>query len=113
MKTDCASIVVAHIILGLTVVASLVATLRAVWRSRRGGVSAVVERGEASMNALYVLYGFATVALTLAIDVSECASGNKTTLVLLDYAGLTYLFFFSGWFRNRVVFRALQRMRRD
>jgi hypothetical protein len=65
------------------------------------------------MNALYVLYGFATITLGLAIDVADCVLGYKAALVLLDYLILTYLFFFNVWFRNAIVFAGLQRIQRE
>lgn len=113
MSTDCAAIVVVHGLLLLGLVVSGVETLRARYRARRGAPTVTVERGEQSMNALFTLYGIATVALELAVTASECARGNKATLILFDYASLTYLFFFNVWFRNRVVFPVWQRMRKD
>ena len=86
----------------------------AAWRAgRKGAARANVKRGETSMTALYVLYGFATVALTLTVQVSTWGDGNKAGLILFDYAVVTYLFFFNSWFRNRIVFRLLGRIQQD
>jgi len=65
--------------------------------------SAEVIRGERGMNAIYVMYGIATIAITLAVQVAETAKGCKSGLVIMDYAILTYLFFFNLWFRNTLL----------
>lgn len=113
MKADCISLVVAHGILAIVLGMSIRAVVRASLRRRRGSADLTVQRGEQSMNALYVLYGFATIAFGLAIDVADCLQGYKAAIVLLDYSIFTYLFFFNAWFRNSVVFAGLQRMQRD
>lgn len=107
MTTDLATVVVLNTMLALGLVISVIADIRVHLRSRQGGVNATVVRGEQSMNALYVLYGFSTVAIGLVVDVAEHPQGHKAALILIDYVILTYLFFFNGWFCNRVVFKAL------
>jgi hypothetical protein len=65
------------------------------------------------MNGLYAMYGVATVVFALAVQVSNAATDYKVGIIVMDYAVLSYLFFFNSWFRNSIVFRILQRVRRD
>lgn len=81
--------------------------------TRRTGFSAEVKRSEQSMNSLYIMYGTITVIYALAVQVAEGFKGYKVLLIFLNYLALTYMFFFSSWFRNRVFFRLLERIRRD
>ena len=113
LSTDGVALLLIHFFLVLLWLLSLIHTARERWRKRRGAIQATVTRGQESMNALYVMYGVATVAYSLAVDVADFAQGHKTTIIVLDYVVLTYLFFFNSWFRNSVVFRALRRMRED
>jgi len=62
--------------------------------------SAEVVRGERSINAIYTMYAIATLAITLAVQVAETAKGYKSGIIIMDYAFLTYLFFFNSWLRN-------------
>lgn len=112
MSTDFVSLVVVHVLLAALFAVSVVRTLQDWLHLQREGLAIEFKRGEQSMTSLYVLYGFATVALTLAVQVSECFQGNKCTIIILDYLLLTYLFFFNSWFRNSVVMAGLERMRR-
>lgn len=86
---------------------------RAARKKTEDGFDATVIRGDANMNALYVVYGFATGACGLMITETEALSGHKSLFLLIDYAMLTYLFFFSSWFRNHMLFKALQRIKID
>jgi len=74
---------------------------------------AEVRRGEKSMNSLYVMYGIVTVVYSLLVQVAEAFEGHKALLIAVDYVGLTYLFFFSSWFRNKIFFPMLGRVRQD
>jgi hypothetical protein len=65
--------------------------------------SATVTRGEKSMNAIYVAYGIATIAIALAVQVAETAKGYKSVLIIIDYGILTYLFFFNWWFKDELL----------
>jgi len=80
-------------------------------RNARGHLE--VRLGEQSMNSLYVMYGIITVVYSLLVQVAEAFEGHKALLIAVDYVGLTYLFFFSSWFRNRILFRMLERVRQD
>ena len=72
-----------------------------------------VRRGEQSMNSLYVMYGIVTVVYSLLVQAAEAFEGHKALLIAVNYVGLTYLFFFSSWFRNRIFFKMLERVRHD
>ncbi len=111
--TDGVVLLAIHLFLVLLLLLSLIHTARARWRKRQGAAHLTVTRGEKSMNALYVMYGVATVVYSLAVDVADFAQGHKTTIIVFDYVVLTYLFFFNSWFRNSVVFRALPRIQED
>jgi hypothetical protein len=82
-------------------------------RSKRAEMSATVTRGESTMNALYTFYGIATVVYSLAVDAATGLEGLKVGFIALDYLCLTYLFFFSSWFRNQIFFPLLRRVRED
>ncbi len=84
----------------------------ATWRES-GKIKLTVTRGEESMNALYVMYGVATVVFALVVQVADTAHGYKAALIVVDYLVLTYLFFFSSRFRNLVVFRTFNRIKKD
>jgi hypothetical protein len=49
--------------------------------------------------------------VTYAVDVSKAGEGYKTSLVVADYSVLVYLFFFNGWFRNKVIGHVMARHR--
>jgi len=111
VNTDIFSIAAMQGFLILTFSHALLSLVKT-WMTPRGA-SATVHRGEESMNSLYVLYGVATLVFSLTIDVADAFYGHKATIVLADYVLLTYLFFFSSWFRNSIVFRLLARIRKD
>jgi hypothetical protein len=102
-----------HLSLAMLFAVALLKSFVAERARRKGASKADVVRGETSVTALYVLYGFATVALTLTVQVATSAEGHKAGIILFDYGVLTYLFFFNSWFRNQVVFRLLGRIRQD
>ena len=115
MNGDIAAIVLVQVfLLAFSVLAVCYdARERAARKKTENGFDATAIRGDASMNALYVVYGLATGACGLMITETEVLSGHKSLFLLIDYAMLTYLFFFSSWFRNRVFFKALQRINKD
>lgn len=65
--------------------------------------SATVTLAEKNMNAIYVAYGIATIAMALAVQVAETAKGYKSVLIIIDYGILTYLFFFNLWFKDALL----------
>lgn len=113
LSTDYISLWVIHIVLFYFFIRSLIEKVRVELRKRHGGIQLTVKRGERSMTFLYVSYGVVTIVYSLAIDVSQCAVGHKTTLIVLDYIVITYLFFFNSWFRNSIVLRTLTRLEKD
>lgn len=78
---------------------------------RSAGVDLTVKRGELSMSALYVMYGIATVVYSLIAQVASGIEGQRVLILALNYLLLTYLFFFSQWFRNSLFFPILNRVR--
>ena len=111
--TDAITLALMHAILAAVFLWAIAKTLLAKLRAARGGANLTVHRGEQSMNLLYLSYGVTTVVFSLAIDVASVAVGHKATLIAIDYVLLTYLFIFSSWFRNAVLFRLLQDVSKD
>lgn len=72
-----------------------------------------VIRGQESMYALYVSFGASTFVSSLIIQVCEDIIGNKIFFIIINYFFLIYLYFFSSWFRNRLFFRLINRIKRD
>lgn len=76
-------------------------------------VVAEVVRGEKSMTALYTVYGAAIASFLVLIDNANGIEGNKVALIVLNFLCITYMFFFSTWFRNSIFFPLNQRVRKD
>ncbi len=74
------------------------------WKAKRSrSIVSPVTRGDRSMNFLYVFYGVTTVVYTLIVQIADVAVGYKAAIVAADYLALTYLCFFNGWFRNKLI----------
>ena len=67
------------------------------------GVEATVIRGDPSWNSLQLTYGIASVLIIQLISVSESFKGFKVAISIVDLSALFYLFFYNGWFRNKVI----------
>ena len=61
------------------------------------------------MTSLFTIYGITTLVYTLAIQTARAFEGNKVIIIIVNYAVLTYLFFFNSWFENS-IFRIFERM---
>jgi hypothetical protein len=105
---DAVALVAAHGILTGVLVLSLGLEVRIRFKRRHSSLKGELRRGAEGQGTILTLYGLATVALTFAVDVADTAHGWKALIVLADYIALTHLFFFNGWFKNR-IFGALQR----
>jgi hypothetical protein len=80
---------------------------------RRGGFTASVTRGDPSMKVIFG--GFAAcvaAALWIFLAVDEYQR-NRVTVAVITVSALIYLFFFSTWFRNSILFPLNNRIRRD
>ncbi|MBT8363810.1 MAG: hypothetical protein KJP23_03830 [Deltaproteobacteria bacterium] len=82
-------------------------------KAKTASITAEVERGERSMNALYVNFGIATVVFTLIVQTCEALKGNQVLFIVVNYGLLTYVYFFSSWFRNQLFFNLINRARKD
>jgi hypothetical protein len=83
-------------------------------RNERHSVAvAKVFRGEKSMTALYAMYGASVASMLVLIDNASGIDGNKVALIVLNFICITYIFFFSTWFRNSIFFPLNQRIRKD
>lgn len=80
---------------------------------RSAAATAVVDRGDKSMAAIYTVYGATIASCLVLIDKATGLEGNRVVLIALDFVCITYLFFFSTWFRNSVFFPLYQRVRKD
>lgn len=80
---------------------------------RTATATAEVNRGDISMAAIYTVYGATIASCLVLIDKASGLEGNKVALIALDFICITYLFFFSTWFRNSVFFPLYQRVRKD
>lgn len=78
-----------------------------------GGVNAEVIRGDKSMGALYAVYGATIASCLVLIDKAMGIDGHKVILIMIDFFCVTYVFFFSSWFRNSIFFPMIQRVRKD
>ena len=75
--------------------------------------SVKVERGEKSMNTLYVNFGIASVIFSLIVQNCEPLKGNQVLFIAINYSILIYLFFLSVWFRNAVLFKIFYKFQTD
>lgn len=82
-------------------------------RERTAEASATVTRGNKSMAALYTVYSASVAACLVLINNASSVEGHKVALIVVDYLCITYLFFFSSWFRNAVFFPLADRVRKD
>lgn len=87
------------------------------WRirilERYATAKAEVNRSDRSMTTIFTVYGAAIASCLVLIDKASGINENKVLLIVLDFLCLTYLFFFSTWFRNSIFFPLLQRVRKD
>ncbi len=113
MKTDTFVFAVTEGILALIFIIVLVKDLWIRHKSKNSGVIAEMTRGEQSMNALYVNFGIATVVFTIIVQACDTLKGNQVLFIVLNYGMLTYMFFFSAWFRNSIFFKLTERIKKD
>ena len=92
---------------------ALIADIQNRRKARTASIKAEVVRGEKSMNALYVNFGIATLVFTLIVQTCEALKGNQVLFIVVNYGFLTYMFFFSSWFRNKLFFKFLNRVKKD
>ena len=77
------------------------------------GADAECIRGERSMAALYTVYGATIASCLVLIDKASGVEGHKIALIVIDFLCVTYVFFFSSWFRNSVFFPLMNQVRKD
>lgn len=65
------------------------------------------------MAALYTVYGATLGSCLILIDKSTGLEGHRVALIALDFLCVTYVFFFSTWFRNSVFFPLKERVSKD
>jgi hypothetical protein len=77
------------------------------------GVNGVITRAEKTMNALYAAYGSSMASFLVIVTNANGVDGHRVALILVPFICLTYLFYFSTWFRNAVFFPAANKIRKD
>ena len=113
MKTDFLVFVITEGFLILFFAFSLAADILSKVKAKTASITAEVSRGEKSMNALYVNFGIATIVFTLIVQTCEALKGNQVLFIIVNYGLLTYIYFFSSWFRNQLFFKFLDLVRKD
>jgi hypothetical protein len=111
--TDTCMVIALQLLLICFSLYSLVRDLRIRSKEKAGGFSAEVVRSDSSMTPVYTVYAAALASCLVLLDKAAGLDGHKVALILLDFVCLTYVFFFSTWFRNAVFFRLADRVRRD
>jgi hypothetical protein len=86
-----------------------------VWQNRAsaGDILAKMARGDSSMNTVHMVYAAAVASTLLLINDTGAFDGHKALIVFINFFGLSYLFYFSPWFRNEVFLTLLERRRKD
>jgi len=83
------------------------------FKESRGSAFGVARRGENSMSIIYAGYGASMTSFLALVTNAEGVSGHKVALLVAPFISLTYLFFFSSWFRNSILFRIAGRIKND
>ena len=113
MKTDLLVFIITEGFLILLFAFALAADIWNRWKAKTASFTAEAIRGEKSMTALYVNFGIATIVFTLIVQTCEALKGNQVLFIIVNYGLLTYVYFFSSWFRDRLFFKLLNRIRKD
>ena len=112
-NTDIPAVLVVQSLLLLFFLVALVRDTRIRKAEKSASVGAEVTRGDKSMNALYTAYGASVASSLVLVTNAEGLEGHKVLLIVVPFFCLTYLFFFSTWFRNSIFFPLAQRLRKD
>ncbi|HAV77049.1 MAG TPA: hypothetical protein DCX53_06830 [Anaerolineae bacterium] len=83
------------------------------WFRRKSNLAISVKRGEKSWNYFHLFYGFMLLIIIEIISFTDAFTGYKTFIGLVDIAILTYLSFFNGWFRNKIMGFIVASQRKD
>jgi hypothetical protein len=113
ISTDLTVLVVLQLLLLAFAAVSLFMDRVAAWRAKRGAAQLTVLRGEPSMGALYAMYGSTLGTVLLLVSTTSAAEGNRVLLISLNFALITYVFFFNSWFRSSIFFPLKARISRD
>ena len=62
-----------------------------------------VERGERGMRLFYMAHAVGLVLLLQLVAIAEIAKGYRVLLSLIDFLAMSYLAFFSSWFRSKAI----------
>src|SRR5690606_37041616 len=74
------------------------------FKERQEGLLGETRRGEKSMVIIYAGYGASMASFLALITNAEGIDGHRVVLLVLAFLSLSYLFLFSLWFRNSVLF---------
>ena len=104
-------ILIHFLLLALTVFA-IFQDIRIRLAESRGAASLEAVRGDKSMSAIFTVYGAAMASFLVLTSEASGIEGNRVIFILLAFSCLTYLFFLSTWFRNRIFFPLMGREKR-
>lgn len=105
-------------ILGILIVVATVIPIKnhvRVFLEKRKGVTATgeVTRGMQTMNELHVFYGVTTYLYITFLQTVQEFDKIQIALIILNYGALTFLFYFSSWFRNKLIVPFIIRIKKD
>lgn len=83
------------------------------FKEKKDGLFCETRRGEKSMSIIYAGYGASMASALALVTNAEGIGGHRVALLSLDFISITYLFFFSIWFRNSVLFKISGRISKD
>lgn len=113
MELDKYTIYILELILVAIFIYSLIKYFEMFLRGKKGAASATVVRSNQSMNTLYTMYTVTAVIVTLTVEVSKGFDGNKAAIIMFNYMIITYLYFYSSWFRNSIFFPEITKIKTD
>ena len=108
--------VVALVALGILLIGFTIFAVVTDWRNRKAArteLDVEVIRGDASMSSVYTTYGATIASFLVLINNAVGIEGHKVVAILISFFCITYLFYFSSWFRNSWFFPLKRRMRKD
>lgn len=79
----------------------------------KDGPSGTATRSDKTMTMLHTVYGSSLASFLVIVTNADGAKGHQVALILVPFICLTYLFYFSTWFRNVVFLPISGKIRKD
>ena len=73
------------------------------FNKKEGALEIVIKRGEKGWDNFNLAYGIASIIVLQLINSTEALKGYKTIISLYNLMSTLYLFFYNGWFRNKIT----------